>query len=148
MEVKIIENLLKRKNVLIKDSVDNWQEAIYVSTHTLVDQGYVTDNYPKAVIELTEKHGPYYIIAPNVALIHALPEDGVVDNQIAVTMLKKPVSFDADRTAKLLITLAAKNSSDHLNALQKIGELLMDNGKVAMLLEIEDAEELYHRFIE
>ncbi|WP_440895478.1 PTS sugar transporter subunit IIA [Amphibacillus sp. Q70] len=144
----MIKHLLKRENVVIKDWVDNWQEAIYVSTHALVEQGYVTSHYPKAIIKLTEKHGPYYILAPNIALIHALPEDGVVDNQIAVTMLKKPVNFDSDRTAKLLITLAAKNSSDHLNALKKIGELLMDDRKVAMLLRIEDAEELYRKFTE
>lgn len=84
---------LKPENVRIIDCVKDWREAINVSTHPLVVQGYITDNYSKRVIQLTEEHGSYYIVGKDIALVHARPEDGVIRQQLAITVIHKPVAF-------------------------------------------------------
>lgn len=140
--------LLKRENVKIFDSVSDWEEAIFLATKGLIEQGFVTSDYPQKIIELTKEYGAYYILAPNIALIHARPEDGVIDNQIAITLLRKPVFFDGNgRSAKLLITLAAKNSKDHLEALKSIGELIMDKKRVIHVLNSRNEKVLFNEFI-
>lgn len=141
-----MKELLKEENVSIVSKVDDWKEAINVSLTPLLEQDYITASYPEAVISLTEKYGPYYVLAPYTALVHARPEDGVLKNQIAVTLLKEEVYFSEDKPVKLLIALAANNSKEHLNALQKIGELLMEDDCIDSLLSVKTATELYEKF--
>lgn len=145
---KSVDSLLKRENVAIIEKSKSWEDAITQCTNELVKQGYLTSDYPKAIVKLTKKYGPYYILSPDVALIHARPEDGVIQNQLAVTLFKKQVHFEDEkkRTARLFITLAAKDSKEHLEVLQKIGELLMDEQKMNHIMNVSDPEELYHAF--
>lgn len=145
----MLENYLQKNNVIIIESVDSWEKSVYLATENLLEQGYITTEYPKAIIELANKYGPYFVIAPEVALLHARPESGVIENQIAITLLQKAVYFDEKkkRPVKLLITLAAKNSKDHLTALKRISEILMDESKMDRILSIEKADELFAEFI-
>lgn len=144
----MISDMLQKKNVEILDSVSDWQEAIYKSTKNLIDQGYITENYPKVIIELTEKYGAYYVLCPDVALVHARPEDGVIHKQLAVTLVKKPVTFmGKEDTVRLIIILAAEDSESHLEALQQIAEIISDEKQVKSLVEMKDADSLYEEFI-
>lgn len=144
----MISDMLQKKNVEILDSVSDWQEAIYKSTKNLIDQGYITENYPKVIIELTKKYGAYYVLCPDVALVHARPEDGVIHKQLAVTLLKKPVTFmGKEDTVRLIIILAAEDSESHLEALQQIAEIISDEERIKSLVEMKDADSLYEEFI-
>lgn len=144
----MISVLLQKRNVQIVDSVKDWQEAVYRATRNLIDQGYVTENYPKKIIEMTEKHGAYYVLCPDVALVHARPEDGVIQKQLAVTLVKEPVTFKGKKdTVRLLITIAAEDSQSHLEVIQQIAELISDEERIQSLTEIEDAECLYEEFV-
>lgn len=144
----MISDILKKENVQILDSVSSWQEAIYVSTKNLVEQGYVTENYPRKIIELTEKYGAYYVLGPDVALVHARPEDGVIHKQLAITLLRKPIKFEGkEDTVRLIITLAAEDSQSHLKVLQQIAEIISDSKQLQSFLKINDAESLYKKFI-
>jgi PTS system ascorbate-specific IIA component len=147
-EHAMISDMLQKKNVQILESVSDWQEAIDISTQALIEQGYITANYPKAIIELTEKYGAYYVLCPDVALIHARPEDGVIHKQLAVTLVKKPVKFKGkEDQVRLLITLAAEDSESHLRVLQHIAEILSDQQRIASFMKIEDTDHLYQKFI-
>lgn len=145
----MICDILKLRNVRLIDHVADWKDAIYTCTHALVEQGYITEKYPKAVIQITEEYGPYYVLCPNVALIHARPQDGVKKLQLAVTLLKQPVYFkDKDVPARLLITLAATDSKSHLEVMQQIAELLLDEERINRLLGAETAFALYQMFLD
>jgi mannitol/fructose-specific phosphotransferase system IIA component (Ntr-type) len=145
---RMISDILKKENVQILDSVSSWQEAIYVSTKNLVEKGYVTKNYPQKIIELTKKYGAYYVLGPDVALVHARPEDGVIHKQLAITLLKKPVKFDGkEDTVRLIIALAAEDSQSHLKVLKQIAEILSDSKKLQSIIKADDADNLYERFV-
>lgn len=142
------EKLLQEKNVQIVDGVSDWTEAIEVCTKPLLDQGFVTSKYPETIIELTKKHGAYYVLAPNVALIHARPENGVIKKQLSATLLRRPVYFPGKKyPTKLLITLAAEDTESHLDAICEIGNLLSDDEKLRQMLEAKDSGELYRILI-
>lgn len=82
-----VTEYLKKENVRIVEAVEDWREAIRVATEPLAEQGYITENYAKRIIQLTEEHGAYYIVAKNLALVHARPEDGVLKQQLAEIMM-------------------------------------------------------------
>ena len=146
--MKMISDILQRRNVRIIDHVADWKDAIYTCTDALKVQGYITEKYPEAVIHITEEYGPYYVLCPNVALIHARPQDGVIKMQLSVTLLHQPVFFkDKKVPARLLITLAATDSKSHLEAMQQIAELLLDDERINQLLHAENEDVLYQMFI-
>lgn len=144
----MIQDMLSKSNVQILDKVLNWEDSIIKSVQPLVDGGFVTDDYPKAIIEATREIGPYYILSPYIALPHARPENGVIDKQLSVLLIREGVNFE-NRTqpVKLLIVLAATDSSSHLKALQELSELLMNEEKVEQLLSSKNEDVLYDLMI-
>ncbi|BAK81154.1 PTS sugar transporter subunit IIA [Candidatus Arthromitus sp. SFB-rat-Yit] len=140
-------DLLDKKNVRLIDGASDWREAIRISVMPLEEGGYVEPRYKEAIISGVEKLGSYIIIAPSIALPHARPEDGVLKSQIAITLFKNEIKFDKENAvARLFLTLAAVDSSGHLNALMKISEILQDKEKVNNILKSDNVETLYGYF--
>lgn len=144
-----IMDFLKPENVRIIDRARDWKDAIELSTRSLIEQGYITENYPKRIIELTQEHGPYYIVGKDIALVHARPEDGVLHQQLAVTVIRQPVVFDKkeQEPVRLFITLCAEDSNSHLDMLQQLAEVLMDEEWVQKCIQMSSPEELYEEIV-
>lgn len=139
--------LLKKENVQIYDTASDWREAIRMAVKPLEEHGYVEPRYKEEIISNVEKMGPYIVIADNIALPHARPEQGALKTQIGVTLFRKDVLFDGkDMPARLFVTLAAKDSNSHLDALVEITDLLSDESVVQKILEAPDTEDLYQYF--
>ena len=136
---------LRPENVRIIPCVADWHEAIDVTTRALVEQGYITENYPKRVIELTKEHGSYYIVGKDIALVHARPEDGVLRQQLAITVIQKPVVFEdkPNDPVRLFITLCAQDSSSHLEMMRELAEILMDEARLQKCVAMTDEAALY-----
>jgi mannitol/fructose-specific phosphotransferase system IIA component (Ntr-type) len=73
-----VEDMIQLKNIRIKDEVADWKQAVVEAVAPLIENGYVESRYVDAIIENTAQYGPYYVIAPNIALPHARPEQGVL----------------------------------------------------------------------
>lgn len=142
-----IKDLLSSTHVQIIESAPGWEPAIRMALQPLIDEGFVERRYADAIITNTIKLGPYYVLCPEVALLHARPEDGVLQSQMAVTLLRKPILFKAEGPeVHLLITLAATNSDSHLEALRQLSHLLGDSGNVEAMVSAATPEELYGFF--
>lgn len=139
--------LLKQENVQICDTADNWRDAIKIAVLPLEKSGYVESRYKDGIIENIEKLGPYIIIADHIALPHARPEQGAIETQIGITLFRQDITFEGrEATAKLFVTLAAKDSNSHLDALVQISELLSEEEVVDKILQAPDVPTLYHYF--
>lgn len=139
--------LVKLENVQICEKANDWREAIKISVHPLEQGGYVKSCYKDGIIENVEKLGPYIMIADEIAMPHARPEQGAIETQIGITLFREGVQFDGkETTARLFVTLAAKDSDSHVDALVKISELLSDDAKVESILAAPDVQTLYHYF--
>ncbi|HQE70733.1 MAG TPA: PTS sugar transporter subunit IIA, partial [Atopobiaceae bacterium] len=99
-------DMLERKNVQIVDSCKGWEDSVHVAVQPLVDQGYVTSDYIDGIISNAKEYGPYFVIAPELALLHARPEQGVIKRQLAVTVVREGVVFkEGGQPVHLLVTL-------------------------------------------
>lgn len=123
--------------------IHTWQEAVTESCQLLLQQGCISETYIAEIIRSVEDHGPYIIIAPNVAMPHASGEStGVFTTAISFTRLKKPVSFgSSDKMAQLFFTLVAKDLNEHLENIQNLMELLMKDGIIERLSATKNLEE-------
>lgn len=136
-----MESVIKRENIVMKESVESWKEAIQLSAQVLVDGGYIEPRYIDAILESTEKNGPYYVLAPEIAMPHASPDSGVNETQISLLVLKEPIKFSEDGfDVRLFFTLAAKDSTSHLSAIQVLAEVFMDDKIISQIINSKDTE--------
>lgn len=144
----MIADMMKLKNICIMEEVHDWKEAIHISLEPLLRGGFITENYEKAILECTEKYGPYYVLAENFALIHGRPEDGVLEKQIAITVVRKPVFFEGSSfPVRVLIALGASDSNSHLDTMKVLSSIFMDESKVDELVNAEEPKQIYELLI-
>ncbi|WP_312804713.1 PTS mannitol transporter subunit IIA [Atlantibacter hermannii] len=130
-------------SISIKNSAKNWQEAIDISISSLLANHYITSDYIKAIKDSTLTNGPYYILAPGVAMPHARPECGAIKTGMSLTLLKQEVTFaDDNEGIKLLIGLSAADSDSHIGAIQALSELLCEEEALTALLAAKSEKQL------
>ena len=144
----MISEMLKRENVRILDRVENWQQAIHVSLEPLIRGGYVEPRYADEIIRSTKEIGPYYVLTEDIALDHGRPEQGVLEKQLAVTVVREPVQFSEDSfPVRLLIALAATDANSHLDVMQVLASIFLDESKIRELVEAASTDEIYERLL-
>lgn len=140
----MIADMLKIENICIVEEVDDWKAGIHLSLEPLLKGGFITENYEKAILESTKEYGPYYVLAEDFALIHGRPEDGVLEKQLAITLLRKPVIFEGSSfPVRVLIALAASDSNSHLDTMQVLSTIFMDESKTSELVNADEPKQIY-----
>lgn len=126
-------DLLTKENILFKENVGDWEEAIKIASEPLRSKGYIADEYVEAMIKNIKTMGPYIVIAPKIAIPHAKPEDGV--HQLGMSLLKlgKPVLV-MGKEVQVFIVLAAIDGDSHIKAVSQLNNLLSDKGQLEKLL--------------
>jgi PTS system mannitol-specific IIA component len=129
--------------ISIKNSAVDWQQAIDYSMEALLQKGFITVNYINAIKKTTQDTGPYYILAPFVAMPHARPECGAIKTGLSLTLLKNTVSFGENQEpVRLLIGLSAADSDEHIGAIQALSELFCEESKIEALLNANTERQL------
>ena len=121
------ESLIENNSILLKAEATSWQEAVKLGTDMLVASKAIEPRYYDAIIQCVKTMGPYIIIAPNLAMPHARPEDGVNRTAFALVTLKKPVYFEGEiDPVDVLVTLAGSTSDQHMEGLMEVTQILDD----------------------
>lgn len=142
----MLREFVEKKHYLFAEEAKDWKDAIRMSCQSLEADGTVEANYKEDIIACVEKHGPYIVIMPNVAMPHS-QENAVGVNKTAIGFMKleKPVSFDPndpEKDARLFFTLASCNPEQHLNNMMRLSEMLMNEEVVAELGKATCPEDL------
>ncbi|MDE1238906.1 PTS sugar transporter subunit IIA [Vibrio aestuarianus] len=121
------QSLIDNNSIQLQASASNWKEAIKIGTDMLIASGAIDPRYHDAIISSVEELGPYIVIAPNLALPHARPENGVIRTAFALVTLESPIYFDGeDEPVDVLITLAGSSSDEHMEGLMEVTQVLDD----------------------
>jgi mannitol/fructose-specific phosphotransferase system IIA component (Ntr-type) len=139
-----IEELLPKDRIAISVQAEDWESAVRYVGQLMVDTSVVEERYIEAMINTTKDLGPYIVIAPGVAIPHSRPEDGVLKPCLAFVKLDTPVEFGNKENdpVTLLFALGALDHDQHVEALQKIAEILMDETKFENLLNAETVDDV------
>ena len=138
--------LLAKNAIALQQEANSWEDAIRQAGQLLINTGKIKESYIEATIRNIHELGPYILIAPNVALPHSRPEDGVVEQGISVLTLKEAVQFDPEKPFRIVICLAAIDQNLHIEMLQKISEVIADEALVDQLLNATSVDEIYNMF--
>ncbi|WP_321970618.1 PTS sugar transporter subunit IIA [Paratractidigestivibacter sp.] len=143
-----MSSMLKRENVQIVEKVSDWQESVHVAVQPLVDQGYVEYAYLEGIIQNAIEYGPYFVICPDLALLHARPDQGVIKRQLAVTVLREPVRFKEEGPdVRLLVTLAATDADGHIEVMRQLATMFGEPENITKICEAQTADEIYGYFV-
>ena len=138
----MITTWLPAENIQIVDSVNDWKQAITLSAQPLLAKGAITEDYINAIFNSHQELGPYYVLAPGLAMPHARPEQGAIKNGLSLLHIKQGVSFDSDENDPIyvVIMLCALSGEEHINMITALAEIFSDDERLAALLEASSME--------
>lgn len=121
----MLQQLVSEKLVKLRIQASDWEDAIRQAAAPLVNESKVKQSYVEDMIQGVKEVGPYIVLTKHVALPHARPEAGALENAIGIATLASPVEFGSkcNDPVKYLFCLSAKDNSDHLKALSQLAEL-------------------------
>ncbi len=85
--------IIRREAIRIDNEAASAEEAILAAGNALRDGGACSEEYVQAMLANYREFGPYFVIAPGLAMPHARPEQGAKQAQISFIRLRQPVVF-------------------------------------------------------
>lgn len=109
-----MHELIKEKHIQLSDRFDDWQKAIELAAKPLFDDGVIQQRYITKMIWAVESLGPYMVILPKIAFVHAGNEDGVIRNGISCLRMAQPLSFGSQKATdvQVIFVIASKAKED------------------------------------
>lgn len=119
--------------------VTDWIGAITAAVSLLEADEKVTSGYLSRVLQADQEHGPYFVVAPGIAIAHAAPGADVVATGMSLLRLQTPViSGSNNDPVKLVFAFCAADFSRHIDLLARFAEVMSQPGIVNSLLTEPD----------
>ncbi|HBQ3450397.1 TPA: PTS sugar transporter subunit IIA [Klebsiella variicola] len=136
----MIRDWLTPDKINVINSIDNWKNAVRLSAEPLLAQGYMAKHYIEAILKSHEELGPYYLLAPGLAMPHARPEQGALRNGLSLLHIKEGISFGSTENdpVYVVIMLCARSGNEHITMIGELAELFSDQQKLERLLKADD----------
>ena len=130
--------------VQILDAVSGWKEAIELACRPLIEDNSVTPGYLEAIYQSTEKLGPYYVLAPHIAMPHARPEEGALQNVLSLVVIKEGVEFGSSENdpVNIVLLLAAQNGHQHIEMITAISDFFCNDDDVQSVIEADSIQNI------
>ena len=145
----VLQNIVEKKHYKFIDGEGvTWQEAIRLSTLSLVVDGTVTEDFYKQIIACVEKYGPYIVFEHNIAMPHTQENaDGALKTGVGFMVSKKLIDFGTDedgeeKKANVFFTLSTTNPDEHLANISQLSEIFMNDELIDALAAAETPEDI------
>jgi mannitol/fructose-specific phosphotransferase system IIA component (Ntr-type) len=144
-----LEDLIFERNIVFRQDVKTWEEAVYIVGKPLVENGDLDASYLDAIIRVNKIHGPYSVVSPHIALLHAKSTDGVNNLCLGLMILKKGVNFGAQvfDPVNLLFIIGIPDSHTHLHALRELANIIRTKNISKSLAQCDTAEEVINNIL-
>jgi len=123
-----LADLLEPGTVKMIRRAERWESVVDEAGHMLLEQGYISPPYIEAMKDVIRENGPYMVIAPGVALLHAESQEYVKQVCLGLVKLENPIEFghlEYD-PVDLAFVLGTLDDHSHTRALAELADLLVD----------------------
>ncbi|MGI0530242.1 PTS sugar transporter subunit IIA [Treponema socranskii] len=137
--------ILQHKTFALKAKFATWQDAVKKSVDLLVDCGCASPSYYEAILQSVRDFGPYFVIAPGIAMPHARPESGALKLGYSLVCLHEPIAFGHktnDPVDILLCITAPDKQSLNEKAIIEVMTLFDNDDALAALRKAETEADL------
>ncbi len=145
----VLQNIVEKKHYCFIDGEGvSWQEAVRLSAESLVADGSVSEDYYKQIVACIEKFGPYVVFEHNIAMPHTTENaQGAFKTGIGFMVSKHLIDFGTDefgdkKEANLFFTLSAVNPEEHMNNIQQLSFIFMNEPLIDALAQARTPEDI------
>ncbi|WP_342324270.1 PTS sugar transporter subunit IIA [Kosakonia sp. BYX6] len=140
----MLNQWLNDKTIQVLDAVENWPQALEVCARPLLASGTITPDYVTAIVAQHQQLGPYYVLAPGLAMPHARPEEGAKGLGLSLLKLRQGVAFGAAEfdPVDTIIMLAAPDKHSHIDMIAALAELFSSDDDMQQLHRADHLKEI------
>lgn len=140
----MISQLLGLDRVKIVQSVVDWQESIHIAAAPLLSDESISSQYVDSIFNSTAELGPYYVLAPQVAMPHARPKEGANRNALSLLIVKDGVNFHSEENdpVHLVLLLAAQGSNEHIQIITSISDFFCNEDDLEKVIAANTPQEI------
>jgi transcriptional antiterminator/mannitol/fructose-specific phosphotransferase system IIA component (Ntr-type) len=141
-------NLLPIENINLNIGINSWEEAIKFSGNILYKNGYVEKEYSFEMVNIIKKHGPYMIVAKNLAIPHT-NKKYVRKTGMSLLTLNNPVYFPGNIPVTTILAFSSLHGKEHFNALRSFIDMVKSYefiGKVEKLNSSKKVIEIIKKY--
>lgn len=130
--------------IQLQERVDSWPQALTICAQPLLAAQTIVPEYITAIIEQHHKLGPYYVLAPGLAMPHARPEEGAKGLGLSLLKLHHGINFGSPEQdpVDLIIMLAAPDKHSHIAMISSLAELFSSDEEMLLLHQAKTLEEI------
>lgn len=99
------------RDIQFIDGAITWRDAIRKAARPLLDRGVIERRYVDAMIQAVVDFGPYMILTPGTAYVHAGGNDGIHENCASILVLDREISFGdvGEKLVRAIVVLGIKD---------------------------------------
>jgi mannitol/fructose-specific phosphotransferase system IIA component (Ntr-type) len=122
----------------------SWEEVVDRAGALLLKVGAIWPSYVEAMKDMIRLYGPYVVVAPGAALLHAGPEMGAKRLAMSLVVLRKPVPFGHKfhDPVRLALAFSSIDQKTHVQAVGEAMRLLSETDRLGSILEASSEEEI------
>ena len=140
-------DILKPEHIrIVEEPIGDWQQVVKAACEPLELDRSIRRSYTQSIIDITEKYGPYSMIAPGVILLHAQPGDGAEHLSLSMLLLRKEVSFGFPINIDIALVISMPYNYSHLNALYQLNVLFKNEDFLATIRNCNSEREIMRAF--
>lgn len=133
-----MHQLVKERHIQIKKPFDHWQKAIECAAKPLLEDGVILPRYVTKMIWAVESLGPYMVILPKIAFVHAGTQDGVIRNGISCLRMSSPISFGNQKATDVQVIFVIASRVKEDMGLLKLVRIIENHDNYDLLLKTDD----------
>ncbi|MCY7949576.1 PTS sugar transporter subunit IIA [Bacillus inaquosorum] len=139
--------VLAKENIKLNQTVSSKEDAIKLAGQTLIDNGYVTEDYIGKMFEREETSSTF--MGNFIAIPHGTEEAKreVLHSGISIIQIPDGVEYGEGNTAKVVFGIAGKNN-EHLDILSNIAIICSEEENIERLISAKSEEDLIAIFNE
>lgn len=139
-----LESILKPSLLKTEVEAADWKEAVEKSGEPLLKKNYIDEIYIENMIKNIEKRGPYVVIIPGVALVHASPEEGVNDFGLSLITLREAVEFNHPENdpVQIVIAFASPHKNKDIKALSSLINKLYNKEFMDKIISLNNKQKI------
>jgi mannitol/fructose-specific phosphotransferase system IIA component (Ntr-type) len=131
----VLANAFGPNSIALTSEQLTFSEAVDRAVELLELDNRVTSGYRVEVQKSLAKLGPYFVVAPGIALAHAAPSDAVLEIGFSLLRIEDGVrSGSSNDPVRLLFAFCTPNPDDHIELLGEFANFVSAPGKVNLLL--------------
>lgn len=136
----MLNDWLTPDTIHIRHDITDWRDAVKASAKPLLANGTITADYVEAIFAQHEKLGPYYVLAPGIAMPHARPEEGAKGLGLSLLTLPHGVKFNSEDNDPVysVVMLAAPDKHSHIELISELAELFSSEDEMQKIFAAKD----------